>query len=454
MLPVKVESIPGRFDRIGTVENQVGKTKSGKRVWWLLVLMMLLLNIMLWSRTTIAGWIGAMAIKSASDDDFPSARREIELARWVWRQSPEASMAAARLARREGKLDAFAMELKRAQYLGVPEDQAERELLLASAQGGQLRLVESKLSDLIATSQGEEPQVCEAFAQGYMRMRNFNAALVLLEAWAKDYPSDPRPHAWIGLIYSELQSNEAAEDAFRKSLKIDPRHARAALGLGNLLIDLKRPGEAADFFRIAMGHPLMGAEASVGLATSLQANGNADEAIKVLSTAAQEFPDNYEVVAANADALIKSGKYDEAEKLLAIWIKSGTLRRELRYYYAIALRGLGRADEAAPHFEYAAEANKAITDANLLIPSVAERPEDADLRYQIGSTHLRYGNVEDGLMWLKNALEVDGNHAPSHAALGEYYQTHSKENPSFPALAQHHRMLGGSTNPPSPRSQD
>ncbi len=384
-----------------------------------------------------------MAIKSASDDDFPSARREIDLARWVWRQSPEASMAAARLARREGKLDAFAMELKRAQYLGVPEEQAERELLLASAQGGQLSLVENRLSDLIATSQGEEPQVCEAFAQGYMRMRNFSAALTLLEAWAKDYPTDPRPHAWIGLIYSELQSNEAAENAFRTSLKIDPRHARAALGLGNLLVDLKRPSEATDFLRIAIDHPLLGAEAAVGLANSLQANGNADEAIAILTTAAQKFPDNHDLVGANADALIKSGKYEEAEKLLAPWIKSGTMRRELRYYYAIALRGLGRTDEAAGHFEYAAEANKAITDANRLIPSVVERPDDAELRYKIGSTHLRYGNVEDGLMWLKNALEVDSNHAPSHVALADYYQSHSKENPSFLALAQRHRILGG-----------
>ncbi len=224
------------------LENQTEKTKNTKRVWWLLVVLTLLLNVMLWSRTTIAGWIGAMAIKSASEDDFQAAKREIELARWVWRQSPEASMAAARLARREGNLDAFSMELKRAQYLGIPEEQAERELLLASAQGGQLSLVENKLGDLISSSQGEEPQVCEAFAQGYMRMRNFSAALSLLEAWAKDYPKDPRPHAWIGLKYAELQSNEAAEKAFRASLEIDSRHARAALGFGQLIAEPQAPG--------------------------------------------------------------------------------------------------------------------------------------------------------------------------------------------------------------------
>ncbi len=350
-------------------------------------------------------------------------------------------MAAARLARRESRMDEFALQLKRARYLGISAERADQEAWLASAQGGQLRQVGEKLSELIETSGGDGPQICEAFAQGYIRMRDYNSALTLLTAWAKDYPSDARPYAWIGLINAELQTNEAAEDAFRNALRLDQRNARAAQGLGALLFDLKRPSEAIPFFRIAIDNQAVGPEAVVGLANSLQAMSLAEESIAVLEAGSKRFPKNYGILAATADAFIKEGNFGEAEMLLEAKIKLGTRRRELRYMYAIALRGLGRAEEAKEHFAYAAEANEKIVEANHRIAEVSENPDDVELRFGIGDTHLRFGNIEDGLMWLNSALEINPNHRASHLSLAEYYQQNTVENPNFVALAQHHSAM-------------
>ena len=420
----------------------VQRKSSGKRVWWMLVVLMILLNATLWQRPLIAGWLGARALKSASADDSGSATRYIEWSQFVWRQSPEAALAAARLARRASDLDEFARQLKRARYLGIAGERADREEYLASAQAGYLRLVGDKLAELIETSGADGPQICEAFAQGYIRLRDYNSAMTLLTAWASDYPADARPHAWIGLINSELQASEAAEDAFRTALRLDKHNARAAQGLGNLLFDLKRPNEAIPLFKIAVeDKEKVIPEAIVGLAKSLQAMSKSDEAMSVLQEGMKQFPDNYGILGAAADAFIKEGQYGKAEKILELKIKAGTRRREIRYMYAIALRGLGRTEEAAEHFAYAAEANDKIIEANNRIAQVAQRPDDAELRFSIGDPHLRYGNIEDGLMWLNSALEIDQNHVPSHTSLADYYQQNMAGSAKYAFLAQQHRAM-------------
>jgi tetratricopeptide (TPR) repeat protein len=404
---------------------------------------MILLNFTLWQRPLIAGWLGTLAMRSASQDDADSASRYLDWSRATWRQSPEAALAAARLARRSNELDKFALQLKHAQYLGAPAERIDREWWLASAQSGQLNSVKDKLGVLMETAGEDGPQVCEAFALGYMRMRDFNSALALLNAWATDYPNDARPHAWIGSIHSELQANEQAEKAFREALRIDEAHPRAAQGLGTLLLDLKRPSEAVPYFQLALTDPSVGPEASVGLANSLQALSNTAEATAVLQSALEQFPNNHSILGAAADALIKEGDYAEAEKLLEPDIQAGSMRRELRYFYAIALRGLGRVDEAKPHFDYAAEANEKIAEANRLIVEVSQRPQDAELRFRIGDAHLRYGNIEDGLMWLNGVLEIAPEHLATHSTLATFYLSQSGTNPSYIPLAQRHREFLG-----------
>ena len=66
------------------------------------------------------------------------------------------------------------------------------------------------------------------------------------------------------------------------------------------------------------------------------------------------------------------------------------------------------------------------------------QPEDAELRYQIGSTLLRYDSPSDGLGWLLSVLDVDPHHRPTHAVLAEYYAGKGNEK-----LAEHHRHLAG-----------
>lgn len=423
--------------------------RPARRVWWLLVFLLVLVNTIAWQRQPIAAWLGQMAMSRASLDDVEAALGYAALAQRISRQAPEIELARARLERREGDMAAFRRHLQRARHLGIAPERAEREQLLAQAQSGQMRVAGPKLVELLETAGGDEAEICEAYAKGYMRMRDFSSALALLGAWADDFPNDARPHAWIGQIHAELRATEQAERAFRKALDRDPANPSAAFGLGQMLLDLKRSAEAIPFFRIATDDPNIGAAAAAGLAQCLRAQSRRDQAVQVLHESLQRFPDDEQLLVEQAQMLVEQGNYAEAEKGLQTLIGAGSRRREVRYVYATALRGLGRSDEAAKHFEYATEAAERTAVANRRIADVADDPDNAQLRYEIGAAHLRYGNLEDGLMWLQSALEIDPKHRPTHRALADYYERKTADHPRFIHLAQRHRIMGG-PSPPGP----
>jgi Tfp pilus assembly protein PilF len=58
------------------------------------------------------------------------------------------------------------------------------------------------------------------------------------------------------------------------------------------------------------------------------------------------------------------------------------------------------------------------------------------LRCEAGTILLRNGLKEDGRRWLLSALREDPYHAPTHAALGDYYQKEGNDS-----LAAFHRRI-------------
>ncbi len=80
-----------------------------------------------------------------------------------------------------------------------------------------------------------------------------------LEYWPKD------PDLWndVGYYHDLRQNLAAAEECYRKALKLDPAHARARVNLGALAARQGRWAEAYDLFAAALGPAA--AHANVGL---------------------------------------------------------------------------------------------------------------------------------------------------------------------------------------------
>jgi len=144
-------------------------TRSSRRLWWLVVVLMVLINVVAWQRKPIAGWLGQLAIARAGSDPTRS-RQYITLAGWVSSDAPEIALARARLHRHEADLDAFRRDLKRARHLGIAPERADRERWMALAQSGQMGIAGPQLVNLLETGGGEEAEICEAFALGFKRI--------------------------------------------------------------------------------------------------------------------------------------------------------------------------------------------------------------------------------------------------------------------------------------------
>ncbi len=98
------------------------------------------------------------------------------------------------------------------------------------------------------------------------------------------------------------------------------------------------------------------------------ASGDSDKAYSVLKDALSSHPKDHQLLTTLSTLLVERGDYQLAESILKPIVDSGSLRRELRYAYALALRGLARPDEAKTHFDYAALSADEIAKANQLIP--------------------------------------------------------------------------------------
>lgn len=418
-----------------------------KRIWWLVVVLLVFFNFAVWQRMLIADWLGQHAARFASMDRVSVSETLIQLAHILDRESSYAMVASARIQRRKGNLLGFGRDLRRAESLGALPKEIQLERALAIAESGQMGTARPLLLELLETAGGSESEICESYAKGYMRLRDYNAALGLLEAWARDFPKDARAHAWIGQVYSELDLVDEAEGAFRRALELDPLNGQASLGLAELRMGQKNPIAAMPLFEVAANTERFGAAGSVGLASCLQADSRVGQAEEVLRDALARFPDDYRVLVEAANLLNEQGEYAEAESLLEKEIALGSNRREVRYAYAVALRGLGRIDEARVHFDYSAEAATQTAQANRRAADLASRPNDAQLRFEIGNIHLLYGNIEDGLIWLHSALEISPDLSEAHESLARHYESQISREPRLIPLARKHRLLASAANP-------
>lgn len=417
-----------------------------KRIWWLVVVLLVFVTFAVWQRKLIADWLGQYAVRFASMDRVSASETLIQLAHVLDRESPSAMVASARIQRRKGDLVGFGRDLRRAESLGALPKDIQLERALAIAESGQMGTARQLLFELLETAGGNESEICESYAKGYLRQRDYNAAFGLLEAWARDFPKDARAHAWTGQVYSELDLVDEAEGAFRRALELDPLNGQASLGLAELLMGQKNPFAAMPLFEVAANTERFGAAGSVGLASCLQANSRVGQAEEVLRDALARFPDDYRVLVEAANLSNEQGEYSKAESLLEKEIALGSNRREVRYAYAVALRGLGRVDEARVHFDYSAEAATQTAEANRRAADVASRPNDARLRFEIGNIHLRYGNIEDGLIWIHSALEISPDLSHAHDSLARYYESQISRDPRYIPLARKHRLLASADN--------
>ncbi len=121
--------------------------------------------------------------------------------------------------------------------------------------------------------------------------------------------------AWAALGTAHARSNtrnDAAAAAFRKALTLDPAHPEALLEYARLLLQDRRPADAADHARRALNAGADPLDSRLCLARALADSGREPDALDELATILAEHPDCGPAHASRGAVLQTLGRFDEA----------------------------------------------------------------------------------------------------------------------------------------------
>jgi len=343
----------------------------------------------------------------------------------------------ARTHRRLGNLDKIPVLLRRAQQLGGDPSRAERETWMAWAQSGRLREAEPHLAELLTDLRDDGADVCEAYVQGYFSNLRVHEAARLLDAWQRDYPDDAQAHFMRGYLMQILRRWRDAAAAYRRGLELASDRTLMRCRLAEVLTEMNQIDEAdAQFCRCA--EEVSGAaEILTTWANCLTVQGEAGKARQLLEQVLVETPDDFEALRQLGEIELSKGEFEKALEYLELAARQRPYDTTTRNALGKALRAQGRTEQAQVHFDYVAEAEESIARMERQLRVVLDRPEDVEVRYEIGITLLKYGSPGDGAKWLLTVLELQPDHKRTHQALAAYFESRGDRED-----ATRHRRLG------------
>jgi predicted Zn-dependent protease len=386
-----------------------------------------------WLRVEYALWQGRRALQSHRAD---LAITYLESARKSDPDRAETEFLLARANRRLGRMDEVQRHLVRATRLGWSRDLVQREEWLAMAQSGQVVRAEPHLGELLRNQQDDGAEICEAFVEGYFASFRFNQGLVLIDAWERDYPDDPRPHVYRGMALEQARVWDQAAEAYGRALSREPGNTDCRLRLAGVLISLHKYDEAAAQLQICRRERPDDAEVACRLAECLRGQGQVDEARVLLAPLLERDAGHQHARLLMGQLAQMAGDFDAALNWLQPLCSEYPTDVEARYALAQVLQATGRREAAQEHLSFVTTARAELQEVQSLTDPERFRPEDPEQRYQIGIRLLKYDVPSHGAAWLRTVLDLDPNHGPAHVALAGYYDSIG----SHDLAAQHRRQ--------------
>ena len=356
---------------------------------------------------------------------------------------------AAREARRAGKLDEAARQLKEYRRLAGSDDALRLEEALLRAQRGDVAPVEKQLRALALKKDAPDAVFAlEVLTAGHFAALRFGEALPYLKRWLEVKPPDAQGYYLRGRAQELAPAKPdnwgrpvippgAVED-YRRVVQADPKHAPARMRLAVALLDQGKPREAETLFRALVKEMREGPGALLGLARCHVALGKLEEARALLDRLLEKHPTHVEGLVERARLALNLGKPDEATAFTRKALAAKPADRQALYVLQLCLNQTGRAAEARAVLERLKQTEAALKRLERIVFDVMAKGTDAGLRHEAGALLLRLGEDKEALRWFDSALRLDAKHRPTHKALADYYKVRGKKD----LAEKHHRLAG------------
>lgn len=301
------------------------RARSGRRIVLFTAMLLLLVSLPWFGQTSLAWWARMMAQTCIDEGAISAAQDWLD---WSARLDPRdgaTDLLRAACFRRLQQRDRWTAALALAEQKGVPVSLVRQETRLGQIEVGNFEGgVEGELAAM-AAADAPPNDFCAALVAGCLAKKDPTWAKRVLDAWETWQPDEPMLAYMRGVYWlwmNEFERNiqrrreflERAQQDFEQALAKQPRHEQARVALAGLLEDQCQLEEAAG---LAAAAPPSEA-AAVNTARLLRESDRLDEARRVLEPWVQQRQASAELAAQMAEIELESGRYQEADRWLAL----------------------------------------------------------------------------------------------------------------------------------------
>jgi predicted Zn-dependent protease len=152
--------------------------------------------------------------------------------------------------------------------------------------------------------------------------------------------------------------------------------------------------------------------------------GQSKEARILLEAAEKKLPNDAALLLCLGRIDIAQDRPVAAESRLRHALAADPSDLESQFALVTALRDQNRKEEAARELTRFEEQKALLARANELLHAEAQNPSrNPKVSSEIGTLLLRFGQLQQGLYWLDQALECDPDHQPTHKAYAEFFES-------------------------------
>jgi predicted Zn-dependent protease len=363
--------------------------------------------------------------------DFSEAITHLKACAHAWPDDVPTHFLLARTERRAGKLDEAEEHLVACQHLMARQEETigpdtNLEWALLKAERGRLAEVENYLQSRLRESHPDSPLILDTLSWNTMWSGRFKEAYAYLNMWLKRQPRDHEALVRRGWVFEHLFNGKGALDDYKAALESRPDDDEVRLRLAQLLLGMNQPADALEYLQPLLETRGSEPDVAICLARYQRLMGEMDQAKKTLNKLLSSSQGNARATAELGMLAMEKGKMGEAERLLRDAYAKDPQNRLVTYSLGQCLEKLGKRDEVKKIKEAMERQETAAKRMDQLIQDVMKHPYDPSLRHEVGMIFLQNGFSQDGLRWLRTALQVDPSHRATHQALAEYFERSGK----------------------------
>lgn len=368
------------------------------------------------------------------------ARSRLESALKIWPERSSVRLLASRAARQAGDFAAAEDHLRAAHRAnGGSSEEIAFEWALLQAAAGNVWEVDEYLQRRAQADPALAPLAWDALAEGYLRVYRTLDAMACLDHWLKLDPNNVRALDLRGMTFVTGKGVTRGAEDYRRVLELDPDRGQTRWRLALSLLDLGGYEEALPHLdRLARDRP-DDPEVLASLARCQNMLGRGGEARRLLDDVLTRHPEHPAALRTRGQFALADRDPADAERWLRRATAADPADYQSQWLLFQSLQQQDKADAAREQLRVA-EQVKDRTErlGELQSRKLAEQPLDPALHYEMGVLLIRTGSPQLGEGWLHNALALDPEYAPAHAALADLY-----ERTGDAAKAAEHRKKAG-----------